>query len=347
MLVFSLVGFNLKNTEPSIHAGYSLIYDSCQPPDSSCFKPAHFPSMVGFLLSPCMGSTGTPTMITVTQLQFEYGRTRIYDDFSLALTQPGVYGLFGRNGSGKSTLLKILSGLLFPHGGTVEVLGHTPARRLPAFLEQVYVVPEEFHLPNISVDVLQKTHAPFYPRFSSADFQSYVEIFEIPRDKGFANMSLGQKKKAVIAFALATHTPLLLMDEPTNGLDIPGRAQFKSIMARAEHANRVVIISTHQAHDLESLMRHVLFVDAGKIALSSSMETLQRALHMGVSDDPSAAAGSIYQEAIGHQWAYVSPHPGGEPGTINLELLYKALSLNKQAVLDAVASIHNATESLQ
>lgn len=276
-------------------------------------------------------------MIKAQQLQFDYARTRLYDDFSLTLERPGVYGLFGRNGSGKSTLLKILSGLLFPRAGVVEVLGYRPKRREPRFLEQVYLVPEEFHLPDISLSVLQKTHAPFYPRFSAADFQEYVQIFEIPGNKGFASMSLGQKKKAVIAFALATHTPLLLMDEPTNGLDILGRAQFKSILGRKEHADRMIIISTHQAHDLESLMGHVLFVDGGKIALSSSMDTLQRALRLGVADDQAETVGCIYHEAIGNQWAYVTANSGQSPGAVNLELLYKALSMNKQAVLDAVA----------
>ncbi|MCH8620544.1 ATP-binding cassette domain-containing protein [Undibacterium sp. TS12] len=286
-------------------------------------------------------------MIKVTQLQFDYGRKRVYDDFSLTLDKPGVYGLFGRNGSGKSTLLKILSGLLFPHGGQVEVLGYKPAARQPAFLEQVYVVPEEFHLPDISLAVLHKTQAPFYPRFSGSDFLKYADIFEIPRDKGFAAMSLGQKKKAVIAFALATHTPVLLMDEPTNGLDIIGRAQFKTILGGKEHADRSVIISTHQAHDLESLMSHVLFVDDARLALSASMDTLQRALHLGVADKQADIAGSIYQEAYGHQWAYVARNNGGEPGAVNLELLYKALSINKQGVLDAVANCQHPAKELQ
>lgn len=286
-------------------------------------------------------------MITVEHLQFEYGRKRVYDDFSLHLATPGVYGMFGRNGSGKSTLLKILSGLLFPHGGEVDVLGFRPAARLATFLEQVYIVPEEFHLPDISMEVLQRTHASFYPRFSESDFRAYGEIFDIPHDKGFASMSLGQKKKAVIAFALATHTPLLLMDEPTNGLDIMGRSQFKTILGGKEHADRMVIISTHQAHDLESLMSHVLFVDAGKLALSASMEILQRSLHLGVTANPVDAADCIYQEALGHQWAYVARNKKGVPGAVSLELLYKALSMNKQAVLDAVASRTAAGEVLQ
>lgn len=284
-------------------------------------------------------------MITISKLHFEYGRKCIYEDFSLTLNQPGVIGLFGRNGSGKSTLLKILAGLLFPQAGTVEVLGHRPAARSPAFLQQVYVVPEEFHLPDISLAALQKTHAPFYPQFSANDFDSYVDTFEIPRGAGFASMSLGQKKKAVLAFALATHTPLLLMDEPTNGLDIMGRAQFKSIMGRAEHAQRTVMISTHQAHDLESLMNHVLFIDGGKVALSANMNTLQRTLQLGVCDDLAACEGSIYREALGSQWAYVMENRSGVAGNIHLELLYKALSMNQSGVLDAVASMQQTGET--
>jgi len=279
-------------------------------------------------------------MIKIEQLQFHYGQKHLYDDFSLSLHNPGVIGLFGRNGSGKSTLLKILAGLLYPTHGTIDVLGYRPARREPDFLQQVYVVPEEFHLPDIDLASLQKNHAPFYPRFSTTDFVRYAQTFDIPSGQNFSAMSLGQKKKAVIAFALATHTPLLLMDEPTNGLDILGRAQFKQIMGGAEHANRLVLISTHQAHDLESLMNHVLFVDNGKIALSASMQTLQQALHLGVSDAP--LTDSIYQEALGHQWAYVTASRG-EPGNVNLELLYKALSINKQGVLDALSRINLPT----
>ena len=276
-------------------------------------------------------------MIKVNHLQFNYGRSCVYDDFSLELTLPGIYGLFGRNGSGKSTLLKILSGLLFSRSGIVEVLGFRPSDRAPTFLEQVYFVPEEFHLPNITLEVLASIHSTFYPHFSNSDFQRYIQIFEIPQGKNFAAMSLGQKKKAVIAFALATHTPLLLMDEPTNGLDIVGRTQFKNILSGDEHKNRLVIISTHQAHDLESLMNHVLFFDEGKIALSASTSILQRALTLGVADNKDTIKNSIYCEAIGDKWAYIAANTHEATGSLNLELLYKALSMNKQGIINAVA----------
>lgn len=294
-------------------------------------------------------ATESTFVISVTNLHFQYGRKRIYDGFELSLTQPGVYGLFGRNGSGKSTLLKILAGLLFPAQGEVRVLGYHPAQRLPAFLEQVYVVPEEFHLPNINLATLMHTHAPFYPRFSQADFEHYVTIFALDMATGFDSMSLGQKKKAVLAFALATHTPVLLMDEPTNGLDIMGRSQFKTILARAEQRQRIVIISTHQAHDLESLMHHVLFVDNGKLELSADMHTLQKSLRMGVMDTAPQPGAHVYVEPIGQHWAYVAAQTLEAPSaanTVQLELLYKALSVNKQGVLAAVNSFKNPSEQV-
>lgn len=275
-------------------------------------------------------------MIQISNLFFSYKRKKLYEDFSLSLNKPGIYGLFGPNGSGKSTLLKVMSGLLFADKGDIEVLGCKPAKRQPKFLEQVYFVPEEFHLPNIGMAALLKTHAPFYPAFSREAFESYAGMFEIPMDMGFASMSLGQKKKAVIAFALATNTPLLILDEPTNGLDILGRSQFKEIMSRPEHRQRTVIISTHQAHDLQSLIDHVLFINQGKLDLSIDIQNLRTKLDMGVADDQTAVVNPLYVEALGQQLAYVCANRSNELGSIQLELLYKALSIKRTEVLAAI-----------
>ena len=278
-------------------------------------------------------------MIRIDDLSFAYRRHRLYEKFSLDITEPGVYGVFGRNGSGKSTLLKLLSGLLFPRGGRVEVLGFEPRRRRADFLAQVYFVPEEFHLPDLSATRLAATHAGFYPRFSAGAFADYLEVFELSPDQDFGEMSLGQKKKAAMAFALATFTPVLLLDEPTNGLDILGRDQFKAIVERPEQRGRCILISTHQAHDLERLMSHILFLDSASLALSATREALCAALRMGVAADEAALATIgpvIYQEAMGGQRAYVAANAGGEPGALHLELLYKALSRNKDGVLAAL-----------
>jgi len=280
-------------------------------------------------------------MIRIDHLAFGYRRSPLYRDFSLLLSEPGVYGLFGRNGSGKSTLLLLLAGLLFPKGGRIEVAGHAPAKRHPDFLSQVYIVPEEFHLPNLRPAQLAASQSSFYPNFSAEAFAEYLRIFEVPGETGFEQMSLGQKKKAAMAFALATFTPVLLLDEPTNGLDIISRDQFKSIMARPEQRQRIVLISTHQAHDLERIMSHILFIDGASLALSATMAELGAALRMGVAGDEAELARIpelLYSEAVGGQHAYVAVNRGGERGAVHMELLYKALSLRKEAVLAVLAS---------
>lgn len=285
-------------------------------------------------------------MIAIDNLQFGYGRSALYQGFSAHVEQPGIYGVFGRNGSGKSTLLKLICGLLAPWGGQVRVLGQNPRHRSPNLLESVYIVPEEFHLPNLKPTQLATTQGLFYPRFSVQRFGDYLVELEVPADMRFDAMSLGQKKKAAIAFALATNTPLLLMDEPTNGLDIVGRGQFRKLMQRPEQADRLVLISTHQAHDLESILSHVWFIDQGRLALSSTMSDLAQRLHMGVArsaDELSAVPSIIFQESVGAHTAYVAARDAdstGSVGIVQLELLYKALSLSRDTLLAALPEGH-------
>jgi ABC-2 type transport system ATP-binding protein len=279
-------------------------------------------------------------VIEIRGLRFAYGRHVLYEHFDLRIEAAGVYGVFGRNGSGKSTLLKLISGLLFRKDGDLRVAGFDPGRRHPGFLSSVYIVPEEFHLPNLSCARLAELQAGFYPRFSRAVLDQALSVFGLDARASFNTMSLGEKKKAVLAFALATRTPILLLDEPTNGLDIVGRDQFKALIQAPEQGDRVVLISTHQAHDLERVMQHMVFIDQGRLALSSPMQTLSRTLKVGMAPDARAAAsvdGSIYSEPVGEQVAYVAARgPEERPAPIHIELLYKALCKDKERVLDAI-----------
>lgn len=294
-------------------------------------------------------------MIAIDDLHFGYGRNALYQGFCAEVRQPGIYGLFGRNGSGKSTLLKLLCGLLTPWGGQVRVLGQVPRQRAADFLASVYIVPEEFHLPDLTTGQLADTQGVFYPRFSTALFGEYLAELEVPSASRFEAMSLGQKKKAAIAFALATGTPLLLMDEPTNGLDIVGRGQFRRLMQRPEHAGRTVLISTHQAHDLESILSHIWFIDQGQLALSARMADLAGVLCTGVANDGSdlpSPEDLLYQERIGQHIAYVAlrTRAGAQvsaDSAVQLELLYKALSLNRDGMLAALAPLQRQTLPLE
>ncbi len=284
-------------------------------------------------------------VLNIEGLGFAYGHQPLYEGLSVAVRQPGIYGLFGRNGSGKSTLLKLMAGLLTPAAGQMAVLGHVPRRRAPGFLAQVYLLPEEFHLPNLSPLQLRGNQAAFYPAFDAVLYDEYLNELQVPAAQRFAEMSLGQKKKAAIAFALATQTPLLLMDEPTNGLDIESRMQFRRLMVRPEQAARTVLISTHQAHDLESILTHLWFIDQGRIVLDATMQRVAERVRMGVAATESElpdASRLLYQTPVGAQWAWVARADDGAPAgeaeraAVQLELLYKALSLAPDAVLAAL-----------
>ncbi|MFV0678742.1 ATP-binding cassette domain-containing protein [Ottowia sp.] len=293
-------------------------------------------------------------VLHIDGLRFAYKRQprhqALYQDLHVMVRQPGVYGLFGRNGSGKSTLLKLMAGLLTPAAGHIDVLGHVPRRRTPAFLAQVVLLPEEFHLPNLSPVQLRHHHAAFYPRFSPALYGEYLHELQVPEAQRFAEMSLGQKKKAAIAFALAAQTPLLLMDEPTNGLDIASRMQFRRLLARPEQRTRCVLISTHQAHDLESTLTHLWFIDGGRIVLDASMQRVAQRLRMGVAahaDELPDPPELLFHTPVGAQWAWVAKAgtdrpeaidqaTTGQATTVQLELLYQALSLAPDAVLAAL-----------
>ena len=172
-------------------------------------------------------------MIDIKNLHFSYQKSKVFDNLNLQF-QPGhIYGLLGKNGTGKSTLLRNIAGLLFPDQGSVKVLDHIPGHRNPAFLQELFMVPEEFYLPNVSIEKFVDCNASFYPRFDHARFNRYLREFEIPAGNKLQQMSYGQKKKALISFGLACNTSLLLMDEPTNGLDIMSKSQFRKVIAGA------------------------------------------------------------------------------------------------------------------
>ncbi|MBS9779502.1 MAG: ABC transporter ATP-binding protein [Moraxellaceae bacterium] len=280
--------------------------------------------------------------INITDLNFSYNKgkqTPIYHNFQAEISQAGVYGLFGRNGSGKSTLLKLIAGLLTASSGTIEVLGYNPRQRLPDFLSQVYILPEEFHLPDLTPTELGNSHHHFYPNFNMELFADYLQKLDVPSEQRFSQMSLGQKKKSTIAFALATCTPILLMDEPTNGLDIVSREQFKALMATPEQAERIVLISTHQAHDLERIISHLWFIDEGQLLLSATVDKINQKLAMGIAQNSQEVPNTVlYQESIGEQIAWIAQANSEQNSTskLNIEMLYKALNMNKIAIVNAI-----------
>ncbi|GAB2670203.1 ABC transporter ATP-binding protein [Flavihumibacter cheonanensis] len=274
-------------------------------------------------------------MISIQNIHFRYKNKPVFSGLSLDL-QPGhIYGLLGKNGTGKSTLLRLINGLLFPKEGKLNVLGYTPAKRQPAFLKQVFLVPEEFYLPNISINEFLTANTGFYPQFSAEQFTNYLGEFAIPRDQHLQEMSYGQKKKLLISFGLACNTPILLMDEPTNGLDIVSKSQFRKVMAGAVSEEKCILISTHQVKDLENLIDRITIIDEGGILFDQTIGSITNRLHFKISFDSEEVRSALYKETSLKGNAIILLNDEGEEGRLDLEMLYKAIISNKEAVQKA------------
>ncbi len=276
-------------------------------------------------------------MITIQNLSFTYKKKPVFQGLNLQFQAGHVYGLLGKNGSGKSSLLLNIAGLLKPGNGSITVNGFTPFGRLPGFLENIFLMGEEFYLPDLSIEGFVKHNAPFYPRFHIEKFNSYLAAFDIPTGNTLQNMSYGQKKKVLFSFALATRVQVLLMDEPTNGLDIISKSQFRKILAEAMNEEQCIIISTHEVKDLEHLIDRVTVIDEGKILFDENLETISKKLSFRFAYDKSDSINAIYSESSFTGNVMVAPNVEGEETQVDLELLYKAIMTNK----DAIAKLFN------
>ena len=215
-------------------------------------------------------------MITIKNLDFKYpGAAKpTIKDLSLSIGSGQVYGLLGANGIGKSTLLYLIAGLLKPQHGTVEYKGVPTFERRPSTMAEIFMVPEDIDLPAIKITDYLKRNSPFYPHFSKEQFREYLKEFRLSEDMHLGRMSMGQKKKAMIAFALACNSSLLLLDEPTNGLDIPGKSEFRRALVTAATKERTIIISTHQVRDLDRCLDAIVMLDNTGLILNATTADL-------------------------------------------------------------------------
>ena len=266
-------------------------------------------------------------MITVENLSFLYRKSKraVLHDFSLSLEKGRVYGLLGKNGAGKSTLLYLMSGLLTPKSGKAVYHDVDVRRRLPITLQDMFLVPEEFDLPPVSLISYIELNSPFYPRFSKEDMVKYLHYFEMDINIDLGALSMGQKKKVFMSFALATNTSLLLMDEPTNGLDIPGKSQFRKFIASGMTDDKTILISTHQVRDIDKVLDHVLIMDNSRVLLDESTASICSKLFFLESDDRELAATALYTLPSVQGNFLMLPNTEGEESEINLELLFGAV----------------------
>ena len=265
-------------------------------------------------------------MIELTNVTFQYSRKKVlYKDINFTLRHGNIYGLLGKNGAGKSTLLKMICGLLFPTDGEIRVKGFQPKHRLPAFLQSIFLIPEEVYVPPITVEKYIRLNSVFYPNFNREDLNTYLGILEVPTDAKLNTLSFGQQKKFIIAFAMACHTSILILDEPTNGLDIPSKIKFRKLIAAAMTDDRLIIISTHQIRDLDNLIDHIVIVDDGTLLLNASLEQIERNL-VFKNVEQSHVESVYYAEETFLGTNVVMRNIYGEATRVNIEHLFNAVT---------------------
>ena len=261
-------------------------------------------------------------MITLKELSFSYSRKKeVLDRINLEVGSGHICGLLGKNGEGKTTLLNLLSGQIFPDQGSCLALEEIPSERNARFLQQIFLLPEEISMPEVTAIEYIKMYAAFYPTFRDDICKACVESFEINLSDRLSKMSQGQRKKVAITLALAAHTPLLLMDEPTNGLDIPSKATFRRLVASLIDDNQTVIISTHQVRDLESLIDTVLILDQRQTLLNKTLNEIGEKLYFGPLLPEEKA---LYSEPTPQGTIGVTARDGKEETAVSLELLFNA-----------------------
>lgn len=266
-------------------------------------------------------------MLSFSNVSFTYGRRgkEVLSGLSLDFEENGIYGILGKNGTGKSTMLYLAAGLLRPKGGNVTAEGVPTQSRRPETLREIFLVPEEFDLPEVSLRTYVQLNAPFYPTFREDILARCLKSFELGDDLNIGRLSMGQKKKVYISFALAAGTKYLLMDEPTNGLDIPSKKVFREVIAREMSEERVMIISTHQVRDVEQLIDHVVIVNEGTVLLNASTAEIETRLRFELRAVGSDLSDALFVQQTMRGIELICPNSGNDETPIDLELLFNAL----------------------
>ncbi|MEJ7780078.1 MAG: ABC transporter ATP-binding protein [Daejeonella sp.] len=272
-------------------------------------------------------------MVEINNVTFAYKKGKIlFEDLNISLKPGHIYGLLGRNGAGKSTLIKNITGLVFPEKGICTINGRDSSQRSPDLLQDFFLIPEEIYLPTIKIEKFMRSTGGFYPKFKESEFIHCLKEFDLDMDDNISSLSFGQQKKVMIAFALATNTDVLIIDEPTNGLDIPSKAQFRKIVSGALTENRCMIISTHQVRDLDNLIDALIILSERRIILNSSVDDIaQKLLFSTLSSLENQEV--LYSENTIKGYSVIIPNTSGRSSKVDLELLFNGLIDNKNQIM--------------
>lgn len=269
-------------------------------------------------------------MISIENLGFSYGEKPVLKNITMTLEEGKIYGLLGENGVGKTTLLTLLCGLKNVKTGSIDVDGHVPYKREPSFLSDLYYLSDEVPEVNMKATDYAKNYGKFWEKFDITKFQEIMGIFENDPEQKMNRMSFGQLKKTYISFALACNCKYIFMDEPTNGLDIPSKAQFRKAVTKYTGEDSTLLISTHQVRDLENIIDPIIILDRQDVLLNASIAEISEKLYFDYSNE--RKDGALYSEMIPGGSIQVYPNTSCEESKVNIEALFNTVHLHKELV---------------
>ncbi len=269
-------------------------------------------------------------MIQIKDLGFAYGDKPVLKNISMNLQEGRIYGLLGENGVGKTTLLTLLCGLKKPKTGTIDIDGHIPYNREPSFLSDQFYLSDEVAALNMKAIDYASNYGRFWKKFDLGKFNEVMAVLENDPQQKMNKMSSGQLKKTYIAFALACNTKYLFMDEPTNGLDIPSKTNFRKAVTKYTREDSVILISTHQVRDLENIIDPIIILDRQDVLLNASLEEISEKLYFDYSNDK--IEGALFSEMIPGGNIQVTLNRTGEESKVNIEALFNTVQKHKELI---------------
>lgn len=269
-------------------------------------------------------------MIEIKDLGFSYGQSPVLKNISMKLGEGKIYGLLGENGVGKTTLLTLLCGLKKPQIGSIDIDGYNPYDRKPSFLADQYYLSDEVASVNMKAIDYARNYGKFWNKFELDKFVEIMNIFENDTEQKMNKMSCGQLKKTWISFALACNTRYLFMDEPTNGLDIPSKAQFRKAVTKFTSEDSTLVISTHQVRDLENIIDPIIILDRQDVLLNATVQEISEKLYFDYSNEK--IEGALYSEMTPGGCVQVCVNTSSEESKVNIEALFNTVHLHKDLI---------------
>lgn len=272
----------------------------------------------------------------LTGVRRRFGRVTALDGLSLCARQGEIYGFLGRNGAGKTTTLRILMGIVRADAGEIALLGQR-VKHVPIALKRRigYVSQEQNFYPWMTATQLGRFVSAFYASWDAAEYARLLELLDIPSDRRAVELSAGTRTKLALALALSPHPPLLLLDEPTTGLDPVARREFNDLLQEmVKQRGITAFLSSHLVDEVQDIADRVGIVQAGRMSIEGDVEALRsrvRAVRAAQPEPLSPASGfTPVREDVWHAepetWASAAWPPGTTIETLSLEEIFLAFA---------------------